>query len=353
MGRRSDADAGAALFGMILLVVCAFSAVTVVIAIPVGILSAPAFAIYLSIKELPPGPSPVLQWWAVSVLSPLVAVVLVWASSPERGWLRGRPAGYPEDAYRSQRELAVVRALRRRALLLSYARRTGLVLGTMTVLTLITLVYADLSGRTEVGVRGEVTPDAVLVMFGPPTVAVALLLLGLRIHDRRPYREPVTADVVHAAAAHADSILSGLRAETTRMESITEQVSAVLSGTGYQLRFVAMCDLHFESFNCADRMHDQYRSANESARLMADILARCRAQCRRQHGDAALAGAGAHLERAVGPLEQLASYGLDRVRTLNSRTADLKYSIRDNCGDRGYRWYEALEERVAAARSAA
>jgi hypothetical protein len=211
-----------------------------------------------------------------------------------------------------------------------------------------------MSGTMNVGVREQVSGSVVFVIFGPPTLAVALLLLGLRIRDRRPYQEPVTADVVQAAAAHADSIVDGLRSDTARMDAINEQVAAALSDPRYQLRFVAMCDLHFESFSCADRMHEQYQSAQCSARFMADILARCQAQCRRRdQGDNALAGAGAHLARAVGPLNDLASYGLDRVRTLNSRTADLKHSIRDNCGDRGYRWYEALEERKAAARSAA
>jgi hypothetical protein len=33
-------------------------------------------------------------------------------------------------------------------------------------------------------------------------------------------------------------------------------------------------------------------------------------------------------------------------------TADLKYAIRDNCGKAGWDWFEALDERIAAARAA-
>jgi hypothetical protein len=43
--------------------------------------------------------------------------------------------------------------------------------------------------------------------------------------------------------------------------------------------------------------------------------------------------------------------GLNLVRTLNGHTAELKHSIRDDCGERGQRWYEALEERIQDVRS--
>jgi hypothetical protein len=42
----------------------------------------------------------------------------------------------------------------------------------------------------------------------------------------------------------------------------------------------------------------------------------------------------------------------DLVQTLNARTADLKFQIRDGCGPAGLRWYEALEARREAARAA-
>ncbi|GAA2892900.1 hypothetical protein Acy02nite_40250 [Actinoplanes cyaneus] len=358
MARRSDADAGASLIGMGLVASCLFSLVATVIAVPIGILCAPAFAIYLLVKDLSAGTPQHLGWWGLALLSPLVAAALIWLSSPKQGWLRGRPSECPEDVYRTPEALAAVRLRRRRALLEAYAGRSGLLLASMTVVMLGTLLYADLSGTMHVGVTEQVSGIAVLVLFAPPTLVMATLLIGFRVHDRQPYQEPVTADVVRAAAVHAEEMASRLRADTARMESIAEQVDAVLSGARVHVGFVALCDLHFESFNCADRMHEQYRSAQSSARLLSDILARCQAQCarpqgRREQHDPALDSAGSILARSVGPLNDLTTYGLDRVRTLNSRTAGLKHSIRDNCGDRGYRWYEALEERKAEARGAA
>ncbi|HKS48556.1 MAG TPA: hypothetical protein VJT49_26280 [Amycolatopsis sp.] len=39
------------------------------------------------------------------------------------------------------------------------------------------------------------------------------------------------------------------------------------------------------------------------------------------------------------------------VRTLNTNTSDLKYEIRDSCGEPGRLWFEALEQRVAQIRT--
>lgn len=66
---------------------------------------------------------------------------------------------------------------------------------------------------------------------------------------------------------------------------------------------------------------------------------------------AELRAAAAHLAQTHGELRVHVGQGLNLVQTLNANTADLKYSIRDGCGERGWHWYEALEQRIKEARA--
>ncbi|MFK8911337.1 hypothetical protein [Streptomyces sp. YS-3] len=61
--------------------------------------------------------------------------------------------------------------------------------------------------------------------------------------------------------------------------------------------------------------------------------------------------AAAHLARSHGELRTQVDHGLRLVRTLNAHTSDLKREIRDNYGENGRAWFEALEPRITEARS--
>ena len=51
-------------------------------------------------------------------------------------------------------------------------------------------------------------------------------------------------------------------------------------------------------------------------------------------------------------LNAATEHHLALVQRLNARTADIKHTIRDECGPAGQRWFDALEERREAARLA-
>ena len=63
-----------------------------------------------------------------------------------------------------------------------------------------------------------------------------------------------------------------------------------------------------------------------------------------------MAAAASMLAVTRGQLDVEVERGLNLVRTLNNNTHDLKQSIKDNCGERGRRWHQDLEQRIKLAR---
>ncbi|MCP2244311.1 hypothetical protein LX86_003041 [Lentzea aerocolonigenes] len=122
--------------------------------------------------------------------------------------------------------------------------------------------------------------------------------------------------------------------------------------------FQSLRVFHRESYQCADTAHMAYQSAQTSLQTMSYLVRRTRIvpQWVGLPGRAArlaraeMRAAAVHLADSHLKLRVQVDEGLGMVRTLNANTSELKVEIRDSCGERGERWYLALEERIEAAR---
>ena len=358
MARRDASGAGC---GLLALLLCGAPVLAVLAVVPLWVLCAPGFALYIRFTGTPAARAQEGAWWGIAAAAPVLALGLVWLASPRRGRLRGRLRRYPEDEYRSAPELRAVRSRRRRALANAYAVRVALLLGSVTATTLVVFARTDVPQLIEREAAGAEALQAMLWIYGIPGLVAVAVLSALYLVDRRPYLEPITADVVQAAAAHADRLRRQAVADSIRVQRLVDEVDAKIGDARTRIGFIELCDLHYESFGCADSQYAQFTSTQSTTRALSEMLTRAqtcarrassgRGRARRREGGQDDLGAAAEiLARALGPLTAEVDGGLTRVRTLNARTTDLKHSIRDTCGRRGQEWYDALQERVAFAR---
>ncbi len=245
-------------------------------------------------------------------------------------------------------------------------RRSVLRAGVLLAAANLTALVMLLRGNDAKG------PDAgaeTLAVFGSTAVAAFAVLVTIHLRDRwfppGERAEPVTVESVRTAAAQADETLRRVRAENKRVSRLARVIEDQLLEARAETDFVSMCDLHHESVGCANGAHRHYRSAGHSLQDMSRILGGVRtalslrivpprnpATGRRERPDRdELKAAASSLSESRQLLDVEVQRGLTLVRTLNANTSRLKHSIKDNCGERGWQWYQALEMRIEAARS--
>ncbi|WP_018683962.1 hypothetical protein [Actinokineospora enzanensis] len=223
----------------------------------------------------------------------------------------------------------------------------------LLLITNLTALVLVMSGNLAHG------PDAMrqtLIVVGGTGVAGLLVLAMFRLWDRwfppGVHVEPVTVERVREVTVHAERTLQRVRADNQRVARMAAQVEQRLQ-TVRVMDFIALRDLHHESVGCADGAYRHYRSAGLSLDSMSGMLVRVRANLAlrrptRGGNRGTLSAAAANLAQTKQSLGVEVKRGRAMVHTLNANTAQLKHSIRDNCGKRGQRWYAELEQRTEA-----
>jgi hypothetical protein len=355
MARRDSSAAGC---GFFFLVLCVFPVAVTIVAVPAFVLAAPTVAAYLQIEAPAQFGPHRTGWLAASAAAPLLALLLVWLASPRTGRLRGRSRECGDAG--GLGGLGGARERSGKAILRGYLVRAGILIGGTTATALAVMLRVDLLHLMNSGAHGQrVDIGKFLAVYGSPAAVATLILLGIRRWDRRPY--PIHAERVRAAAQQARQTLRQVRADNKRLSRLAREVQAKLVAARSETDFVALRNLHYESFSCADTAHGHYRSAQYSLQVTARILDRVRAaprrwlppasraQAHRSRQDRELLNAAASaLDDTRGQLSVEVQRGLSLVQTLNANTAELKHSIRSDCGEPGRLWYEALEQRIEA-----
>jgi hypothetical protein len=320
----------------------------VMVGVPTFILTAPVVAAYLLIRNPAQFEPERFEWLVAAAAAPLLAFALVRLASPRSGRLRGPKGKAADGAHQPTGGRS-----RQRAILTGYLLRAGFLLAATSVTAVMTLL------RNNDDSASDAAQQNLAVGFSPAIAGAAVLVI-IRLLDR----QPITIETVRAATEQATRALSQVRAENERVSRLAQRVEAKLRAARFDTDFVALCDLHHESVGCADCAHGHYRSAKTSLQTMARILVRIRFSSRRWfpqvHHPAAvsrahrdrveMAAAASMLAVTRGQLDVEVERGLNLVRTLNNNTHDLKQSIKDNCGERGRRWHQDLEQRIKLAR---
>ena len=347
MARRYNSTTGTALITFSL---CQCSIIIFLITVLAWALVAPALTAYLLMTDPEGFKLQRTELLVGSAAAPLLCLLFVRRASPRTGRLRGsRDRLDGEPARQGFMATAV-----------GYLVRAGILLGVTTATAMVVLVRLDLATPNSI-VSGQIGMREFLTLFGDPAIAAIVVLLGIRLWDRRPY--PVTIETVRAAADLAHQTLRQVRDDNRRVSRFAEEVAAKLAAARSETHFVTLRTLHFESFGCADVAHVHYRSAQDSLGVMGRILGRVRAAPRRwrpptnqaqadraRQDRAELKAAASTLAETSGQLTVEVERGLELVQALNANTSELKHSIGSDCGEPGRLWYDALEQRVETAR---
>jgi hypothetical protein len=323
------------------------------IGIPLLSLAAPVLVPYLHRQDPSQYAEYRTAWLCILGIAPLIAFLLVRWASPAGGRLRaprrgGRPN--PPKGVRNPRA-------RRPGRVTGYLTRMAALLAATSVAT-----YRQLPDHP--GARGEQALREMAPVAAGVAVATVVVLIVIRLWDR-PYVPPVTVEVVRAQIRQAEKTLKRVNADNARMERMVAVVDRKLRAAHGRRDFATLKTMHHESYGCADSVHGVYRSAEESHRVMVQtvrvvhrsawqptglviraVRPRSRAEYARLRADAD--GLADQVSRLAAATER----HLALVQSLNARTADLKHTIRDECGPAGRRWFAALEERREAARMA-
>ncbi|OXM64162.1 hypothetical protein [Amycolatopsis vastitatis] len=285
-------------------------------------------------------------WWCFFGAAPLVALLLVSRGSPRSRRRRRSPTA-------RQRWATVRRALSRAGILLLATNITALVL--------------LLNGNVA---HGPHAAQQTAILFGGSGAAGAVALIAFRLWDRwfppGERLKPVTLAAVQAATAEAEQTLRKVRANNHRVDRMAAAVEQQLQAARLNLDFAGLCELHYESRGCADNAYQYYDMSRDVARGLAGIVVRARATVtmrvrsevnpatgrRERPNRSAMTAAATSLALTRSRISDEVGKGLTMVKNLNARTADLKFSIRDDCGARGQRWFEDLEARTEARRQA-
>ncbi|SED22519.1 hypothetical protein SAMN04489727_6969 [Amycolatopsis tolypomycina] len=280
-------------------------------------------------------------WWCFLGAAPFAALLLVGQGHPKRRTARRRRVDF------------------RRLL-----PRAGILLLAVNVTALVLLLDGNVA-------HGPHAARQTAILFGGSGAAGAAVLIAFRVRDRWfPAGErvkPVTLAAVRAATVEAEQTLQQVRANNLRVSRQAAAVERQLQAARLTLDFAGLCELHFESRGCADNAYQYYDMSRDVARGLAGMVVRARATAtmrvrsetnattgrRERPNRAAMTAAAASLARTRASIGDEVGKGLTMVKSLNARTADLKCSIRDNCGNRGRRWFDELEARTAARRQAA
>jgi len=322
------------------------------VGIPILSLAAPVLVPYLYQQDPAQFARYRTAWLCILGIAPLIAYLLVHWASPAEGRLRApRPRGHPRHPKR-------VRNPR--------ARRPGRVTGYLTRMAAL-LVATSVEAYRYLPVhpaRGEEALRELAPLAGGVAVATAVVLIVIRLWDR-PYVPPITVEQVRTQIRQAEKALKRINADNARMERMVAAVDQKLSAAHSRRDFATLKTMHHESYGCADSVHGVYRSVQDSHRVMVHtvrVVHRSawqptgiviRAVHRKSRAEYARlrADAGGLADR-VSRLSAATEHHLSLVQRLNARTADIKHTIRDECGPAGQRWFGALAERREAARMA-
>ncbi|NUR59067.1 MAG: hypothetical protein HOV87_10405 [Catenulispora sp.] len=321
----------------------------------VMLLAAPAIAARIETSGVPSFQPHLREWLWASLATPPIALVLV------------RMVLSAEGRYRDRSRNRVKRWL-------SVLAWSLVVLGAVNVDAFLELTSA---GHTDHVISGGVG------LFAVPAGLGIAALVAAALADRRPI--PPTIEEVRAAVAETDRALRRVRAENERVHRQAAQVRQRLaklraqsSGGGAErpgraraahadrrrpvspdVEFRALKLFHRESYQCADTAFMAYESTQVSLRSLSSVARGARIGARRwvpkgragRQVRAEMRDLADYLTRAQGELRVEVDKGLGRVRSFNADTAGLKHEIRDNCGQAGWQWFEALEERIAEAKA--
>jgi hypothetical protein len=314
-------------------------------------LEAPAIAAYLEVTDHARFQAVRSGYLWASAAAPLVAFALTWLATPSGGRLRSRPETIQGKPQRTAWGVAG-----------GYLIRVAILLALTTGVGLATTARASVVHQLAFNQHILVNWGQFAEIFLPPLIAAFFVLIGIRSWDKRPY--PVTVEEVRKAVGRAQLDLRRVQAENQKVSRLAGEVAAKLASAKSQTQFASLRNLHHESFTCADMAHGHYRSATQSLHTMARVLHRFRKAPRQwrppvnraqaiqaRQARAELSAAAQTLEQVRGQLDSEVARGLQLVQTLNANTANLKDAIRDNCGSAGRAWFEALEERIEAARA--
>jgi len=343
---RRDDSAGCGCFLVILLFVV--PTVVVLAAWLVGAfalaMAAPAMVPYLLLKDPAQFQQAQTQWLVALAVSPVLSYVLATARLPGRFRARTALADPDETETRGDRW-----ARRRRQGL-----QTILLLTSTSVTALVMLLRGNVAHGPQAFTQTVHLLAAILV-----TSVLLPLLFRAWDYWYPPLGEAVTVEAVRNAAHEADRQRRRADTESARLRQMLEQVERQLHDSYQRSNFGGMCQVHFESFRCADAAHHHYESVRTSARTLSRLEARARASARprlvplrepgtgrrRRPDRVQMRAATAGLREHRLALNSQAKHGLNDVQTLNGRTAVLRDTIREVCGERGQQWYDALERR--------
>jgi hypothetical protein len=346
MARRNNSGCGCWLAGLAILLL-PFGGSLLVFA-----LEAPAITAYLEVTDHARFQAVRSGYLWASAAAPLVALALTWLATPSTGRLRGRPEAVAGKPRRTAWNLAS-----------GYLIRAAILLALTTAVGVATTAQASVVHQLAFGHHIRMNAVQFFATFLPPLIAALIVIIGIRWWDKRPY--PVTVEEVRTAVGQAQRDLRRVQAENQKVSRLANEVAAKLASAKSQAQFSSLRNLHYESFTCADVAHGHYRSTTQSLHAMARVLHRFRKAPRQwrppvnraqaiqaRQARVELSAAAQTLEQVRGQLDSEVARGLHLVQTLNANTADLKHAIRDNCGRAGRDWFEALEERIEAARTA-
>lgn len=285
-------------------------------------------------------------WWGFLAAAPFVALLLVARARPKS--LRRRRSSTP------RRQWATIRGLLPRA---------GILLLVVNVTALVLLLNGNVA-------HGPHAARQTAILFGGSGAAGLAALIAFRVLARwfpsGARVKPVTLAAVQEATAEAEKTLQKVRANNQRVSRLAAAVEQQLQATRLTLDFAGLCELHYESRGCADNAYQYYDMSRDVARGLSGIVVRARATAtmrvrseinpatgrRERPNRAAMTAAAASLAQTRSKIGDEVSKGRTMVKSLNARTADLKFSIRDQCGTRGQRWFDELEARTEARRQA-
>ena len=340
--RDNSAGCGCLLVGLLFVVPVAITLAAWLVGAFALAMTAPAMVPYLLAKDPAQFHHNQTEWLVALAFSPVLSYLLATAGSPRRFWARTPAADEAET--RGDRWARYRRRGLQTILLLTATSITGLVM----------LLRGNVA-------HGPHAFAQTVHLLGATLVTSVLLPLLFRAWDYwyPPLAEAVTVEMVQRAATKADRQRRRVEAEAVRVQQMLERVEGQLYAAQQQSNFGSMRQVHFESFRCADAAHDHYESVRTSARTLSRLEARARASVRprlvplrdpgtgqrRRPDRAQMRAATAGLREHRLALDSRAKHGLTDVQALNVRTAVLRDTIRESCGERGRQWYDALEER--------
>jgi hypothetical protein len=339
-GRRSCTGAGCLIVTFPLWIEVAVAAVFTLVApvlVPLVALTHPAqFAPYAA------------QWAGFVAFAPLVAALCVRNPKAVRALPRG-PDGRVAGPVR-------------RALLVRRLRQILLVLTLPGAAALLALLPGadELTAAMNGDASAQRTAMFVLLrMFLAAVACLAAVIAGCRWWDRTftPVREVVTEQMVQGALAEARAGLRALDKHRTEVDRMIRCLQARQAAAGSEREFHQMRQLHRESHQCGTVQREYFQTVLSRCHTMRWLVAGTRTSAaprliplrdphtgRRQRLDAAaragILAAGRELAEVRQTMEQRADSTLLRVNHLNMGTARLRDQIRDECGPRGWNWYQ-------------